>query len=444
MNEAIKKLEIIYAVADCDEEKEPDEPLGGFMLIKELSKQVLALLRKPCDDWIPVSENGRLPKEKGYIEVANAKLKIPQTWYWDNTNGMADRLKTFMTHWKPIVLPKPKCEACGGSREDKLIELAGGKYAIIDEEDYDKVNKHKWRVDEAGRVTCNMCIDGKQRNVKMSRFIMNTTRGMFADHINYNLLDNRKSNLRNCTPSQSAAHRRSIPNTSSQYKGVSWCVARNKWEVCIKQNYKGKYLGRYNNEIEAAKAYDDEAKKLFGEYAELNFPTACQPKEPKTGELLMRAACSKCDKIFYTVNDKVRLCPECEPDAGDLVKELRRYSHNKYYIPKCDYYKEITLSEVFNKAADRIVQLKAQNKAIKKRAESAESDWQKAEAEIERLKEDKEGNQMLECWLVHPIDDEDCLDCPSVKDCREVRGLVEQIQQQIAELKAELEAKDGD
>jgi len=54
--------------------------------------------------WILVSE--RLPKEKGYINVANAKLKIPQTWYWTNTNDEAQRLKAFMTHWQPIILPE--------------------------------------------------------------------------------------------------------------------------------------------------------------------------------------------------------------------------------------------------------------------------------------------------------------------------------------------------
>jgi len=54
--------------------------------------------------WIPVSE--RLPKEKGYISVADAKLQIPQTWYWTNTNDEAHRLKAFYTHWKPVILPK--------------------------------------------------------------------------------------------------------------------------------------------------------------------------------------------------------------------------------------------------------------------------------------------------------------------------------------------------
>ena len=54
--------------------------------------------------WIPVSE--RLPKAKGYISAADAKLQIPATWYWTNTNAEADRLKAYYTHWKPIILPK--------------------------------------------------------------------------------------------------------------------------------------------------------------------------------------------------------------------------------------------------------------------------------------------------------------------------------------------------
>ncbi len=55
--------------------------------------------------WIPVTE--RLPEQKGYINVADVKTRVKQTWYWSNTNDEARRLEAFCTHWMPIPeLPK--------------------------------------------------------------------------------------------------------------------------------------------------------------------------------------------------------------------------------------------------------------------------------------------------------------------------------------------------
>lgn len=55
-------------------------------------------------------------------------------------------------------------------------------------------------------------------------------------------------------------------------------------------------------------------------------------------------------------------------------------------------------------------------------------------------KDDRRKNPMLECWLVHPIDDDDCLNCPSVKDCREVREYVERLVRDLGRVKAEIQA----
>ena len=91
------------------------------------------------------------------------------------------------------------------------------------------------------------------------------------DHINHDRQDNRICNLREATPSENGRNRRSRPNSSSQYLGVCFDAARNKWKAEITAMYKSKFLGRFDCEIEAAKAYDQAAKKIHGEFAFLNF-----------------------------------------------------------------------------------------------------------------------------------------------------------------------------
>lgn len=156
----------------------------------------------------------------------------------------------------------------------KRIPLTQGFFAIVDDEDYERVSKFKWRAIvqgksvHAARMIWNK---GKQLHIKMHRFILNAPDGMFVDHINYNCLDNKRVNIRLCTPQESSYHRRGIANSSSKYKGI-WRAGTKKWQAQIKHNNKAIYIGQYNNEIKAAKAYDVKARELFGKFAELNFP----------------------------------------------------------------------------------------------------------------------------------------------------------------------------
>jgi len=101
---------------------------------------------------------------------------------------------------------------------------------------------------------------------------MNAPKGCLVDHINGDGLDNRRANLRLATPSQNNCNKPGF-NKSSKYKGVSRTDLKKKqWRAVIHYNNEMIHLGRFCNEVAAAKAYDKAAKKYHGEFAYLNFP----------------------------------------------------------------------------------------------------------------------------------------------------------------------------
>ena len=160
----------------------------------------------------------------------------------------------------------------------RLIVLTKGQTTIVDDEDFDKLNQHKWYAQYCASTGCYVAartirIAKNKRYLQyMHRAILGAPKGYFADHRNRNPLDNRKRNLRICTIQQNAMNRRPQNRSkTSKYKGVSLFKENDKWRASIKTDKRDKHIGLYNTEIEAAKAYDKEAKKYFGEFAYLNF-----------------------------------------------------------------------------------------------------------------------------------------------------------------------------
>lgn len=90
------------------------------------------------------------------------------------------------------------------------------------------------------------------------------------DHRDHNGLNNQKSNLRFCTPSENAMNARKNENSSSVYKGVCFFNRDKKWLAQIQVNGKPIRLGCFASEVEAAKAYNNKAIELFCEFANLN------------------------------------------------------------------------------------------------------------------------------------------------------------------------------
>ena len=144
----------------------------------------------------------------------------------------------------------------------KLIPLTKGKFAMVDNEDFDRVKDIPW--------LCN--VQGYAVNTSiglMHRIILNAPRDMEVDHVvQSQTLDNRRSNIRIVTKSQNGFNSRPQKGSSSIYKGVGYREDRRKWRAFIGT----KHIGNFNTELEASIARDIEAMKIQGEYAYLNHP----------------------------------------------------------------------------------------------------------------------------------------------------------------------------
>lgn len=101
-------------------------------------------------------------------------------------------------------------------------------------------------------------------------FIPNPDNLPCVDHIDNNKLNNNVSNLRWCNLQQNQFNRSKGEGTTSKYKGVHWHKRDNKYVVHIKINGKQKHLGYFDSEEDAANAYNEKAKELFGDFAKLN------------------------------------------------------------------------------------------------------------------------------------------------------------------------------
>lgn len=153
------------------------------------------------------------------------------------------------------------------------IPLTRGQVALIDDEDFELVSRHKWcawwnpNTKSFYALTNIRKPDGKRTMLKMHRLIMNAQPGEEVDHINHLTLDNRKSELRLCTGSQNQHNAGKRADNTSGYKGVAWHKNNQKWQAKIKLNGKNKHLGYFTTPELAYEAYCKSAHELHGEFA---------------------------------------------------------------------------------------------------------------------------------------------------------------------------------
>lgn len=155
----------------------------------------------------------------------------------------------------------------------KKIKLTQGKYALVDDTDFEKLNQYKWCVSKKRNkknwyvIRNSKMINGKRYTILIHRVIMNCPKNKMIDHIDGNSLNNQKKNLRIATNSQNCKNREKNRNNTSGYKGVFWHKKSNKWITDIGVNGKKIHLGLFENPLEAYKAYCEACIKYHGKFA---------------------------------------------------------------------------------------------------------------------------------------------------------------------------------
>ena len=161
----------------------------------------------------------------------------------------------------------------------KLIELTKNQFAIVDDVDYETLSKHKWHAKKTRHGYCaarNAAIAPGQRKTEYMHIVIAERCGlntdMIIDHIDGDSLNNQRNNLRPATNKENCCNRPlKNKNNTAGLKGVTFAKKYNKWQAQIRHNGRRIWLGYFDDVNAAARAYDEKAIELFGEFANPNF-----------------------------------------------------------------------------------------------------------------------------------------------------------------------------
>ena len=143
---------------------------------------------------------------------------------------------------------------------------ANGREFLFDKCDLPFFQDKTCTVDERGYVTTN------RKKDLVSHLLLNVGNEVVVDHVNGNPFDNRRCNLRIASNVQNHWNYRLSDRNTTGYKGIYKDKHADKFHARICEHGRRHYLGAYATAEEAAQAYDEAARKFFGEFATLNFP----------------------------------------------------------------------------------------------------------------------------------------------------------------------------
>ena len=158
----------------------------------------------------------------------------------------------------------------------KKIHIKDDIYALVDDEDFERVNAYTWCLNNNGYAftsyfcESNLNSKSKRKGMLMHRFIMNLQKGdPNLDHKDLDKLNNQKENLRFSSQGENSRNRPRHSNNKSGYKGVNLHKASGLWRAVLM--HEGKLITTYHHDaISAALSYNEMATKYHGEFAKLN------------------------------------------------------------------------------------------------------------------------------------------------------------------------------
>lgn len=149
----------------------------------------------------------------------------------------------------------------------KTIPLTQGKFAIVDDADYDFLMQWKWLFAKGYAMRNGPRNNYARDRIYMHRLLAGNPNGMEVDHVNLDKLDNRRSNLRACTHQQNCCNTPLSKRNKSGFKGVSFDKKAGKFMAMIKIGPAKKFLGYFHDPKVASSAYVKAAIENRGEFA---------------------------------------------------------------------------------------------------------------------------------------------------------------------------------
>lgn len=163
------------------------------------------------------------------------------------------------------------------------IPLTQGVVALVDDEDFERVNQFKWTAsfqEDRWYAVRSVKRDGVWRHVRMHAFILGVPHSRSVDHRDGDGLNNQKGNLRRCTQHQNLANSKLSSRNTSGFKGVSWNRRESVWVARVVCYYRQMVIGRFSDRVAAARAYDAAAIRYFGDFAKTNVSLGLLPPLP--------------------------------------------------------------------------------------------------------------------------------------------------------------------